>query len=182
MSKRALAAKPASTPWWSPGWSWKIWLMVVALLTPTLGFALWVLAEAGGQTKIDPQTLATAAGNADGPVTAITGTEHTVYHSAAPLPDAKAPRSDGKDTLVWFTNQTCARCESMLWVHATMKEYRDAVVTVEKATDRDTADDALKVDGVPYFVMLDPEGNEKGRFTDVADAAALKAQVDRLLQ
>jgi len=37
------------------------------------------------------------------PVTVQRGGPHTVYHSAAPLPTAGAPRPDGRATLVWFS-------------------------------------------------------------------------------
>ena len=37
------------------------------------------------------------------PVTVQRGGPHTVYHSAAPLPTADAPRPDGRATLVWFS-------------------------------------------------------------------------------
>lgn len=154
--------------------------MVLFLLIPTLGFALWVLAEAGGQTKIDPPTLAIAQDNANGPITAITGTAHTVYHSTRPLPDARAPRADGFLTLVWFTNGTCAACEDELFVHRVMAEYEDTVVFVEKATDRDTADERLEVKSVPTFVWLDAEGTELARFGAVADEAAFRAEIEKV--
>ncbi len=166
--------------WWNPGWSWKVWLMVVFLLIPTLGFAFWVLAEAGGQTKIDPQTFATAQGNADGPITAITGTGHTVYHSNDPLPDARAPRADGRLTLVWFTNGTCVKCEDQVFVHRVMAEYQDTVAFVEKASDRDTADERLGVKDVPTFVWLDAEGTEMARFGSVAHEAAFRAEIEKV--
>lgn len=166
--------------WWNPGWGWKVWLMVLFLLIPTLGFALWVLAEAGGQTKIDPATLAVASKNADSPVTAITGTAHTVYHSNAPLPDARAPRDDSRLTLVWFTSGTCKECEDELFVHKVMNEYRARVVFVEKSVDRDTADERLGVEDTPTFVWLNVEGTEMARFGAVADEAAFRAELEKI--
>ena len=155
--------------------------MVVALLIPTLGFALWVLSQASGQTKIDPAIYALAQRNGDTEITAITGTGHTVYHSNQPLPDAKAPRADGKLTLVWFTNASCSECEKEMFVQQVMAEYRDAVVFVEKAADRDTAADRLGVKAVPAFVWLDSQGNEVGRFGAVGSDAEFRGQVTTFL-
>lgn len=173
-------ARPATTKpkWWSPGWSWKVWVVVALMLIPTFGFALWVVYEAGGQTKIDPFTLSVATANAEGPVIAITGTEHTVYHASAPLPEPKAPREDGKLTLVWFTSTACAACESQAFVHEVMADYRDNVVFVEKAVDRDSDDERLGVKGPPAFVWLDPTGAELGRFSELADPQTLRNNVE----
>jgi hypothetical protein len=170
-----------ATRWWNPGWSWKVWGVVTLLLIPTVGLSAWVLAEADPQTKIDAATLGVAQANADSDVIAITGTAHTVYHSPAPLPSAATPRGDGRYTLVWFTNQTCARCQQELFVHKTMANYRGKVVFVEKATDRDNADDQLGVKDVPSFVWLDANGKELGRFGAVADDAALQAEVAKVV-
>ena len=179
MSKSRAAS--AKVRWWNPGWSWKVWAMVVFLLVPTLGFALWVLAEAGGQTKVDPALVGLAGGNADGPVTAITGTEHTIYHASGALPEAKAHRMDGRDTLVWFTNATCEECERELFTHTVMKEFRDHFVFMEKDMGREPAAKRLGVTDAPTFVWLDAEGNELGRFGAVADEAALRAEVEKFL-
>lgn len=178
------AMRPAVAPsasWLNPGWNWKVWAMVVALLIPTLGFALWVLAQANPQTKIDPATYALAQKNSGGDITAITGTGHTVYHSTRPLPDAKAPRTDGKLTLVWFTNATCTECEKELFVHKVMGDYREQVVFVEKAADRDTADDRLGVKNLPAFVWLDAKGNELGRFGAVGNEPDFRAEVSKVV-
>jgi hypothetical protein len=172
---------PKRVAWWSPGWSWKVWVMVVLFLIPTLGFALWVLASANPQTKIDAATLGIAQANAGTDITAITGTGHTVYYSIAPLPDARAPRTDHKWTLVWFTNGTCTKCEDEQFVHKVMADYRDQAVFVEKATDRDTADERLNVTQANTFVWLDAGGNEIGRFGAVADEAAFRAEIDKAL-
>ena len=184
---RSMAANTETQPaaparrWWDPGWSWKVWVMVAAMLIPTLGFAFWVLYEAGGQTKIDPETYALASANAAGPVTAITGTEHTVYHANNALPSADSPRSDGAYTLVWFTSTSCARCDQTSFAHSTMAAYRGDVVFVEKAADRESADDRLGIEELPAFVWLDAEGNELGRPAPFADEAALRAEVERML-
>ncbi|MEO8540116.1 MAG: hypothetical protein ABI577_10290 [bacterium] len=171
-------SKPVS--WWSPGWSWKVWGMVVLFLIPTLGFALWVLSQATTQTKIDPPTLSLAQRNSGSEITAVTGTGHTVYHSNKPLPDAKAPQAEGKITLVWFTNSTCKTCQDELFVHRVMADYRENVVFMEKATDRDTSDDRLGVKSVPTFVWLDADGNEMARFGAVSDEAAFRQELDKV--
>ncbi|MFN8617542.1 MAG: hypothetical protein U0837_10625 [Dehalococcoidia bacterium] len=176
--------RPSAAPavsWLNPRWNWKVWAMVVALLVPTLGFALWVLSQASAQTKIDPAVYALAQKNGDTEITAITGTGHTVYHSNKPLPDAKAPRADGKLTLVWFTNAACTECEKELFVQQVMGDYRAAVVFVEKAADRDAAAERLGVKAVPAFVWLDAEGNEVGRFGAVASQAEFRGQVTTFL-
>ena len=178
--KTVRTATAPSVSWWNPGWSWKVWVMVVLFLIPTLGFALWVLSQASGQTRIDPATFALAQKNAGTEITAITGTAHTVYHSNRPLPDAKSPRADGKFTLVWFTNGTCTECQDELFVHRVMADYRNHVVFVEKATDRDTADDRLGVKQVPTFVWLDDHGNELGRFGKVESEDAFVAELDKV--
>ena len=155
--------------------------MVVAMLIPTLGFALWVLYEAGGQTTIDPAMLPVARLNADGPITAITGTEHTVYHANNALPDAKSPRPDDAYTLVWFTSTSCAACNSTGFIHRAMADYRTNIVFVEKAADRENADERLGIKDLPAFVWLDREGNELGRPAVFADEAALRAEVERMI-
>ena len=151
--------------------------MVAFLLIPTLGFAFWVLSQASGQTKIDPETLALARANSGTSVTAITGTEHTVYHSGDPVPEPKAHREDGKLTLVWFTKTTCSQCEDELFVHTVMADFRDDAVFMEKELSRESAAKRLNVKDVPTFVWLDPEGNELGRFTDVTNEATFRADV-----
>lgn len=155
--------------------------MVAAMLIPTLGFAVWVLAEAGGQSKIDPQTLAIASQNAREDVIAITGTEHTVYHANGPLAEAKAPRTDGRLTVAWFTKTTCTVCTEQEFVHAVMSEFRDDVVFVEKEVARDTADERLGVKDVPTFVVLDARGGELDRFTDPGTPEALRERVAALI-
>jgi len=172
---KAPAAKRGS--WWNPSWSWKVWVVVAALLLPTFLFALWVLAEAGGQTKIDPSLVAIAGQNSGGPVTAITGTEHTVYHSNQPLPSASSPRDDGKLTLVWFTSTTCAACEDELFVHQVMVEFED-VMFAEKEIAREPGAQTLGVTSVPTFVWLDANGNDLGRFDSAGDADSFRSAVE----
>jgi hypothetical protein len=157
--------------------------MVALLLVPTFGFALWVLAEAGGQTKIDPATLTLARQNARGElgeITAITGTEHTVYHSNSPLPEPRAHRQDGRLTLVWFTTTSCRQCEDQAFVHQAVADLNADFVFVEKDLGREAASSRLDISGAPTFIWLDAEGNELGRFAELPDAAALRAEVDRV--
>ena len=163
---RKMEAMSQKRQWWNPGWSVKVWAMVAFLVLPTLAFAVWVLAEAGGETAIDPGVQALAEGNAGAAVIAISGTEHTSYHSPGPLPSADAPREDGRLTLVWFTGPSCAACAEMGYIHPVMADYRDEVVTVEKAVDRDSADERLGIRGVPALVVLDAEGAELARVDD----------------
>lgn len=173
-----IASRPG---WWNPRWGWKTWLMAALMVFPTLGFAVWVLMEAGGESPIDPATQAVAELNAGGPVIAISGTEHTIYHYPGTLPSAADPRADGRGTLVWFTSPSCARCDDMLFVHGVMAGYREQLVFVEKSTDRDTADERYGVTGVPAFVLLDAEGKELGRFGFAADESAFRLELAKLV-
>ncbi len=163
--------------WWNPGWGVKVWLMVAFMVLPTLGFAVWVLLEAGGESPIDPATQALAEGNAGGPVIAISGTEHTSYHSPGPLPSAAAPREDGRLTLVWFTSPSCSACAELSFVHPTMAGYREELVTLEKSVDRDTSDERLGVTEVPAFLLLKATGEELDRL--VAPRGGLTEQAFR---
>ena len=153
--------------------------MAAVVVVPVVLGTVWILAEAGGQTRIDPATLTIARLNAGGPITAITGTEHTVYHANDALPDAKAPRADGRPTLIWFTNTACAPCEQELFVHAVAAEFRDSLTFVEKEGQGDRAD-AGRSDA-PTFVFIDELGNELKRFGAVATDAEFKAQIEAFL-
>jgi hypothetical protein len=154
--------------WWSSGWSLGVWAMVAAMLIPTLGFAVWAL-------------LTIARENADGPITAITGTEHTVYHANNALPDANSPRSDDALTLVWFTSSSCSACDATGFEHRVMADYRENVVFVEKAADREGADERLGISSLPAFAWLDRDGNEIGRPKPFVSEAALRAEVERMI-
>jgi hypothetical protein len=183
-SKAVPQSKPG--PWWGPGWSWKAWSIVALLLLPTFGFAVWVLAEAGGQTKIDGAMLSLARQNADGElgaITAITGTEHTVYHSNLPLPAPTSHREDGRSTLVWFTTTSCKECEEQAFVHTAVSEIKSErdFAFMEKELGREPSAKRLGVSETPTFVWLDAEGRELGRFTKVTDKAGLEAEIARIL-
>lgn len=151
--------------------------MVAAMVFPTLAFAVWVLVEAGGETPIDPEIQALAEANAGASVIAISGTEHTSYHSPGPLPSAETPREDGRLTLVWFTGPSCTACEEMGYIHAVMAAYRERIVSLEKAVDRDTADERLGISRIPALVLVDAAGKEVAR---VGDAAGVTEEEFRL--
>lgn len=175
-----MAEAPARA-WWDPGWSWKVWAMAAAMAFPTLGFAVWVLLEAGGETGVDEAALALARSNAGGQVIAIQGTEHTIYHALDPLPSASSPRADGRPTLVWFTGPACAACEDLRGINTVMAGYRGRVVFMEKAADRDTAAARYAVGNDPVFLLVDASGEELGRFPLPEDEAAFRAALDALL-
>ena len=174
-------AEARARAWWDPGWGWKVWVMAAAMVFPTLGFAVWVLVEAGGETGVDEAALALAQTNAGGQVIAIQGTEHTIYHALGPLPSAAAPRADGRLTLVWFTGPACAACEDLPGINTVMAGYRDRLVFMEKAADRDTAAGRYAVGDDPMFLLVDPSGAELGRFPLPEDEAAFRAALDALL-
>ena len=160
--------------------------MVALLLVPTFGFALWVLAEAGGQTKIDGAMLSLSRQNADadlGAITAITGTEHTVYHSNLPLPDPTSRREDGRSTLVWFTSTDCKKCEDQAFTHTAISEIKKDrdFVFMEKDVGRELAAKRLGVSETPTFVWLVAEGKELGRVTEATDRVSLDAAIAKVL-
>jgi hypothetical protein len=180
MNQKSRAAQKPASRWWNPGWGWKAWAVVIAMVLPTFGLAVWVLAEAGGQSKIDPELVGLAGENSGGPVTAITGTEHTVYHSNQPLPSEATPREDERLTLVWFTTTSCAACDEQLFAHRVLAEF-DEVMFAEKDTGREPAAARLGVTKTPTFVWLDGQGKELGRFESIADEAALRAVIEEKL-
>ncbi len=167
--------------WWNPRWGWKTWAVAALMVLPTLGFAVWVLLEAGGESPIDPGLQALAEANAGGPVVAISGTEHTIYHSPAPLPTAAEPRADGRRTVVWFTSPSCARCDGMLFVHRVMSGYREQFVFVEKSIGRDTAGERYGIDATPAFLVIDASGKELGRFGYIQDEEGFRRELARFV-
>ena len=164
-----------------PGWPLKTWLILAAMVIPVLGGGVYMAVGAQRQTKSDAAIARLAAENAGTSIEVFTGPEHTVYHSVAALPSSASPRADGKPTLAWFTNTNCSRCEEMKFAHTVAAEFRDRLVFVEKATDRDNAAATLAVTSVPAFVLLDARGTELVRFGYLADAATLKASIESAL-
>ncbi|MBA4181342.1 MAG: hypothetical protein C0506_12195 [Anaerolinea sp.] len=163
------------------GWPLKTWLILGAIMAPVLAGGIFMSLTAERQTSEDSGTAQLASGNAGGPIDVFTGPDHTVYHSAAPLPSDASPRADGKPTLVWFTNTTCGRCEEMKFAHPVASGFRDRLVFVEKATDRDGAADAYGVTATPAFVLIDARGKEVTRFGYVRTAEELGAAIARAL-
>lgn len=168
--------------WWNPGWSWKAWLVIAAMVLPTVAFTAWVGLAARGESEVDSGLLALARENAGGgEVVAIRGPEHTAYHALAPLPTVDAPRADGRPTLVFFSAPACRACEQVQFAHRVMAELRERAVFIEKSVDRDPAAARYGVRETPVFVLIDAEGREVGRFGAEPDAAAFRAEVERLL-
>ncbi len=168
--------------WWNPGWSLRAWLIILAMVFPTVGLTAWVGLAARGESGVDAQVEALARENARAEVVAIRGPEHTAYHSLAPLPTAGAPRPDGLPTLVYFSAPTCTACARMPFIHEVMAGYRERVVFVEKSVDRDTSAARYGVRETPTFVLVDAQGQELARAAGgVATAAAFRDEVEQLL-
>ncbi len=169
-------------PWWNPGWSWKAWLVIAAMVLPTVAFTAWVGLAARGESDVDADLLALARENAGGgEVVAIRGPEHTAYHALAPLPTEAQPRADGRPTLVFFSAPACRACEQLQFAHRVMAELRGRLAFVEKSVDREPAAERYGVRETPLFMLIDAQGRELGRFGTVPDAAAFRAEVERLL-
>lgn len=109
---------------------------------------------------------AIAASNAGGVVVSYSGAHHTVFHSTAPLPDARQPSSDGRPTLVWFSGTWCEYCGQMEpFAHQTAAALAEQVRFVEKSVDHDRSAAArYAVRGTPTFVLIDGSGREISRF------------------
>lgn len=167
--------------WWNPGWSWKAWAIILAMVFPTAGLTAWVGLAARGESSVDPALEALARENAGSEVVAIRGPEHTAYHSLAPLPTEDAPRPDGRPTLVFFSAPACALCERMQFVHRLMASERQRLVFVEKSVDRDPVSGRYGIRETPAFVLIDAAGREVGRFGPISDEAAFRAKVEELL-
>lgn len=174
--------EPRRRDWWNPRWSWKAWLVILAMVFPTIGLTAWVGLAARGESSVDPALLELARANAGGEVVAVRGPEHTAYHALAPLPTPEHPQADGLPTLVFFSTPTCRACERMQFVQLVMAEYRRRVVFVEKSTDRDTSAERYGIRETPAFVLIDAEGRELARATgEIADAGAFRGEVERML-
>ncbi|MCL6645436.1 MAG: thioredoxin family protein [Dehalococcoidia bacterium] len=175
------AQRPGRRQWWNPGWSWKAWAIILAMVFPTVGLTAWVGLAARGESPVDPALADLARANAGSEILIVRGPEHTAYHSLAPLPTEAAPRADGLPTLVFFSAPACAACERMQFVHRVMAGERDRVVFVEKSVDRDPVSAAYGIRETPAFVLIDAAGQELASFGALPDAAAFRAKVDELL-
>jgi thiol-disulfide isomerase/thioredoxin len=107
-----------------------------------------------------------------------------VYHSAAPLPSASAPRADGKPTLVWFSGTWCEYCEQMdSFAHETANGFAARMVFVEKSVDDDrSAASRYGIRGTPTFVLIDARGKELGRFGFQSSSAAFAQTIEAVLK
>jgi thiol-disulfide isomerase/thioredoxin len=134
-------------------------------------------------STVDASVQAVAAENAGGPVEALTGSRHTVYHSAAALPDETHPRADGRPTLIWFSGTWCDFCERMdPFAYDVMAAYRERAVFVEKSVDHDrNAAARYGIRGTPTFVLIDAAGNELTRFGFQPTAGLLGATIEQAL-
>jgi cytochrome oxidase Cu insertion factor (SCO1/SenC/PrrC family) len=172
---------PSRRWWWSPGWSWKVWLVISAMVLPTLGFTAWIGLSAPDEATADPGMEALARENAGGEILVIRGLEHTAYHALAPLPSPTQPRADGRPTLVFFSSPTCRPCAQLHFTQGAMAALRERAVFVEKSVDRDPVAARYGVRETPTFVLIDAEGRELGRFGAPADEVAFRAKVAELL-
>lgn len=165
--------------------AWKSWAIGAAVATGVLAVVVLAVQAAGRQTVEDPAITALARENAGTDVRVLTGTHHTVYHSAAPLPSTAAPRADGRPTLVWFSGTWCEFCERMeAFAHETASTFADRLAFVEKSVDDDrAAAGRYGVRGTPTFVLIDAGGKEIARFgfqaTESAFAQAIEAALAR---
>lgn len=178
----ANAASPGKR--WNP-WPLKTWIVLLSLSVPILLLGAWMAIAADRETKADAATESLARQLAGGPVQVFTGSKHTVYQAAAPLPTEAAPRADGKPTLVWFSTAACSDCAKMeKYAFKTGQQYAGRFVFVEKAADRDSSAARYNVTETPTFVLIDARGVEVARFgyePDVqAFAGAIEAALTRL--
>ncbi len=129
-------------------------------------------------------TQDTAASNAGGAVRKYTGTHHTVYHSTAPLPDARQPAPDARPTLVWFSGTWCEYCEQMEpFAHSAAAALGERVRFVEKSVDQDrAAATRYAVRGTPTFVLIDGSGRELSRFFFQPTAEAFTRAIEAALK
>lgn len=152
---------------------------VVALLLFG-GVAAWAFTSGDGGT----QGAAPSSAATDGGTTVIEGSVHTVRHYNGELPASANPQGDGLPTLVWFSGTWCHFCHHMSdFAYPVAEEFDDRFVFIEKSVDHDR-DAALRfrVRGTPTFVMLDPSGEEVGRFNFQTDAAAFRQAIRAALE
>lgn len=172
-----LAATETARKAGRPGRASVVWGLVIAIVVvPTLLLAVWLWSEAGGESGVDPEMVRLAEQNAGGPVQVFTGTEHTIYHSAAPLPSASNPRADGRRTVVWLTRATCAKCAGMRpFAQQVAAEFRGEAAFVEKSVDRDSALSRGAIPDLPSFQVLAPDGAVIASFGFQPTAEAFRA-------
>ena len=181
-------AKPADTsaiakPARQKRWGVKTWVIFLSIMLPVLAGGGWLVVAADRPTKEDPAVAALARANAGGDVQVFTGSKHTVYQSAAPLPSAASPRADGEPTLVWFTTSNCGDCGRMdSFAHQTAKEFSGRMAFVEKAADRDVSAAHYGVSATPTFVLIDARGEEIARFGFQGTKGQFAAFIEQLLQ
>lgn len=163
--------------------AWRSWALGLAVAIGVLAVVVLAVHAAGRETVQDPAIAELARENAGGDVRVLTGTHHTVYHSAAALPSVSAPRIDGKPTLVWFSGTWCEFCERMEpFAHETASRFKDRLAFVEKSVDVDRAAAArYGVRGTPTFVLIDAEGKEIARFGFQATAGAFGQVIEASL-
>lgn len=162
--------------------NWRSWLGWGAVALVIAGAAALVI-RGPGQSVEDPSIAALAEASSGGPVTALRGSAHTVYHSTLPLPTAAVPRPDGKPTLVWFSGTWCEVCRRMEpFVYPAVRPYADRLVFVEKSVDHDRAA-AVRygVRGTPTFVLVDATGDEVARFYYQPSAASFVQSIEGAL-
>ena len=157
---------------------------LLAWLILALGGALFAYVQFRGHSSIDATVVQLAQANSGGAVEAHTGPNHTVYHSAAPLPTASTPRADGRPTLVWFSATTCEYCERMEpFANSVAHTFVDRLAFVEKGIDTGGSSDAahFAVRGTPTFVLLDARGRAVAQFGFQATPESFAASIERAL-
>jgi thiol-disulfide isomerase/thioredoxin len=164
---------------------WKAWLIGAVAVVAVGVFGFFAIQGANHRTTENPATKSIAEENAGGvAVKVLTGPNHTVYHSTAPLPSASAPRSDGKPTLIWFSATTCEYCEQMEpWAHSTAHEFLDRALFVEKSVNDDpNAAGRYGVRGTPTFVLIDARGQPIAQFGFQPTQEAFRTAITKVLQ
>ena len=154
-------------------------IAVVVALVLFGGVAAWALTSGGDGIQ---EAIPASAGT-DGETTVINGSVHTVRHYNGELPSGSNPRGDGLPTLVWFSGTWCHFCHHMSdFAYPVAEEFDERLVFVEKSVDHDR-DAALRfrVRGTPTFVMLDPSGEEVGRFSFQNDAVDFRQAIEAAL-
>ncbi len=175
---RAAATRRGGVNWQAWGWGGAAALAVAGVI------ALVVLAGGGGSEGPDPLIEAQARSiNGGSDIRVYQGTQHTIYHSTAPLPTASAPRTDGLPTLVWFTWTGCPFCRQMEpFIYDVAEQFSARMIFVEKSVNNDGgASRRYGVIGTPTFVLLDETGGVIGRFSYQSSATALAVTIDTVL-